>query len=365
MIIEYKTVDALRELSKYLLAHPELAFKEYLAHDACIDFLKMHCNDWKITPKAYGLDTAWEAVYTQGKGGHRFVFCSEYAALPDVGHACMFPPKMALNWVRRSQFDLRGWNCGSSRCSGKVERTPQFIRRSRTSRNPGRRRFRLHQSWYLCLLMLILGGGGKYFLLEGGAFKHATASLMLHPGTDNVALFSSAAIATCVVTYRGKPAHAAASPWEGANTLDALVLAHSAIGLLRQQLRPSDRVHGNITNGGRAVNIIPEYCTAMYGVRSPDPMRVKELMGKVEQCFRGAALATGTEVIVNWTRTLDMGSGNKIAGLNVHSNAKMAQRLQDYLSKDISNWASDAGILGNASTVSSLQTRADFRISAV
>jgi metal-dependent amidase/aminoacylase/carboxypeptidase family protein len=206
----------------------------------------------------------------------------------------------------------------------------------------------------LFLLTLITGGGGKYFLLEGGAFKNATASLMLHPGTDNVAFFSSAAIATCVVTYRGKPAHAAASPWEGANTLDALVLAHSAIGLLRQQLKPSDRVHGNITNGGQAVNIIPEYCTAMYGVRSPDPMRVKELMKKVENCFRGAAVATGTEVTINWTRTLDTGSGNKIAGLNVHSNAQMARRLQEYLSKDINNWAADAGILGNASTVSIL-----------
>jgi metal-dependent amidase/aminoacylase/carboxypeptidase family protein len=87
--MEYKTVDALRELSKYLLAHPELAFNEHLAHDACIEFLKMHCGGWKITPKAYGLDTAWEAMYTQGNGGRRIVFCSEYDALPDVGHACI------------------------------------------------------------------------------------------------------------------------------------------------------------------------------------------------------------------------------------------------------------------------------------
>jgi metal-dependent amidase/aminoacylase/carboxypeptidase family protein len=202
------------------------------------------------------------------------------------------------------------------------------------------------------LLILMIGGGGKYYLLEGGAFQNATASLMLHPGTDNVALFSSAAIATCVITYKGRPAHAAASPWEGANALDALVLAHSAIGLLRQQLQPADRVHGNITNGGQAVNIIPEYCTAMYGVRSPDPMRVKELMEKVENCFRGAAIATGTEVTINWTRTLDTGSGNKIAGLDVHSNAKMATRFQEYVStKGVKKWALNAGVLGNASTV--------------
>jgi len=178
---------------------------------------------------------------------------------------------------------------------------------------------------------------------------------MLHPGTDNVAFFSSAAIATCTITYRGKPAHAAASPWEGNNSLDALVLAHTAIGLLRQQLRPSDRIHGNITNGGQAVNIIPEYCTAMYSVRSPDPIRVKELMTKLEKCFKAAALATSTELTLKWTRSLEVGDGNKIAGLNVHSNEKMAQRFQDYLSKDGSiKFSLDGGLLANASTVCSL-----------
>jgi metal-dependent amidase/aminoacylase/carboxypeptidase family protein len=82
-------VQALRELSRYLLANPELAFKEYKAHDVCIEFLQKYCHEWKITPKAYGLETAWEAVYTQGAGGRRVVFCSEYDALPEIGHACI------------------------------------------------------------------------------------------------------------------------------------------------------------------------------------------------------------------------------------------------------------------------------------
>jgi metal-dependent amidase/aminoacylase/carboxypeptidase family protein len=86
---------------------------------------------------------------------------------------------------------------------------------------------------------------------------------MLHPSTENVANFGSAAIATCDVTFKGRPAHAASSPWEGENTLDALVLAHSAIGLARQQLRPSDRIHGIIKEGGQAVNIIPEFASAV------------------------------------------------------------------------------------------------------
>jgi metal-dependent amidase/aminoacylase/carboxypeptidase family protein len=174
---------------------------------------------------------------------------------------------------------------------------------------------------------------------------------MLHPGTDNVAFFSTTAIATCAITVHGKPAHAAASPWEGANTLDALVLAHSAIGLLRQQLLPTDRIHGNITSGGRAVNIVPDYCTATYCIRSPDPNRIKELTDKLENCFRGAAIATGTKVDIKWTRTLDMGGGNKIAGLNVHSNEHMAARFENYVSKDGTKFSRDGGLLSMASTV--------------
>ena len=187
--------------------------------------------------------------------------------------------------------------------------------------------------------------------MSKGALKDATASLMLHPGTDNVARFSTTAIATCSVTYKGKPAHAAASPWEGANTLDAIVLAHSGIGLLRQQLMPTDRVHGYVTKGGDASNIIPEHCTAVYTVRSPDPMRMKDLMRKVENCFRGAALSTGTECQVKWTRTLESSGENIIAGLNVHYNELMAQRFQEYMSKDGTKFSTDGGLLSMASTV--------------
>src|SRR5271169_1484457 len=87
--MDSETAKTLRELSKYLLANPELAFKEYLAHDACVKFIKENCDGWKITPHAYGLETAWEALYTQGQKGRRIVFCSEYDALPDLGHACI------------------------------------------------------------------------------------------------------------------------------------------------------------------------------------------------------------------------------------------------------------------------------------
>jgi metal-dependent amidase/aminoacylase/carboxypeptidase family protein len=89
----------------------------------------------------------------------------------------------------------------------------------------------------------------------------------------------------------------------------------------------------------------------MYAVRSPEAARVKELMGKLEHCFQGAAIATGTQLTLEWTRTLEMGGGNKIAGLNVHPNAAMADRFQNYVSKDGTEFSLDGGLLANASTV--------------
>jgi len=136
--------------------------------------------------------------------------------------------------------------------------------------------------------------------------------------------------------------------------MDALVLGHTAIGLLRQQLLPSDRIHGNITDGGHAFNIIPAFCTAIYAVRSPDPLRVRDLMAKLENCFKGAEIATGTTLEIEWTGNLQLRDGNKIAGLDVHSNRHMAQRFQDYIAADgVTKFIADGGLLSTASTVSS------------
>ena len=130
-------------------------------------------------------------------------------------------------------------------------------------------------------------GGGKPKMLQLGAWKDADASIMCHPAPATVSAFTSTAVASCKVEYFGAPAHAAASPWEGKNTLDALTLAHTAIGLLRQQLLPSDRIHGKVEESGKVANIIPEYSYATYIVRSPHPKRVVELKAKVGKMFQG------------------------------------------------------------------------------
>ena len=111
--------------------------------------------------------------------------------------------------------------------------------------------------------------GGKIVLLEGGAFNGIHAAMMVHPHPYDVATPQMSAAALFDVLYTGKGAHSAAWPWLGINAADALVVAQTAIGLLRQHVEPSDRIHGIVTKGGDAPNIVPAHTSARYMVRSP------------------------------------------------------------------------------------------------
>ena len=107
------------------------------------------------------------------------------------------------------------------------------------------------------------------------------------------------AVQTVQFRFSGRPAHAAAAPWKGANALDGVLVTFTAVNALRQQIRPDARIHGIITDGGQAVNIIPERAAAEFGVRSTDGAYVRELMGRVEACARAAAQASGTAVAMS------------------------------------------------------------------
>lgn len=141
------------------------------------------------------------------------------------------------------------------------------------------------------------GGGGKAYMVEAGCLEGVDAALMIHPAGENRGAKEFLARVALEVTFTGKPAHAAAAPHEGINALDAANLTLVAIGLLRQQIRPDSRIHAIITDGGQAPNIIPERASLRMYVRSPDNGYLWErLLPAVENCARGAALATGTEV---------------------------------------------------------------------
>ena len=136
-------------------------------------------------------------------------------------------------------------------------------------------------------------GGGKIVLLERGAFDGVHAALMAHPAPVDVLEPPTLAFAEFEAHYHGKASHASAAPELGVNAGDALVVAQAAIGLLRQHIRPTDRVHGIVTRGGEAPNVVPAHTSARYYVRASTLDDLGDIRGKVLRCFEAGAIATG------------------------------------------------------------------------
>ncbi|ERS99394.1 hypothetical protein HMPREF1624_04594 [Sporothrix schenckii ATCC 58251] len=256
-------------VNQKIFNNPELAYKEAGAHDAIVGVLNT-VEGVRVTPHAYGLETSFEAEY--GAGGRVLVFNAEYDALPGIGHAC---GHNLIATVGLSSFLA-------------------VVDALRATGAPGRVR--------------LLGtpaeesGGGKIKLIEAGAYKDVGACLMMHPTAQTAfgpasvygnAFDRTLAIARFSIGFKGKPAHAALAPWEGVNALDAAVAGYTAISVLRQQIRPQERIHGIITNGGKQSNIIPDTARLEYGVRAPTLAGALALQKRAVKCFAGAAESTG------------------------------------------------------------------------
>lgn len=259
----------IREINRKIHDNPEPAFKEHIAHDTLCDYLEE--QGYKVTRHAYGIDTAFEAVY--GEGGRLVNFNCEYDALP-LGHAC-------------------GHNLIATAGLTAFLALTHVLKSTGT---PGR--------------VQVLGtpaeenGGGKIDLLKAGAYKGVDASLMAHPiGQDgkDAATFLSSARGELIVTYTGKPAHAGANPWDGVNALDAFVAFYNNLSLLRQQVPPDTRIHGYLVEGPKVPNIIPDTTTCLFQVRSNRMKTLLPLLERAKNCAKAAALATGCEVEIKET----------------------------------------------------------------
>lgn len=244
-------------LSHDLHEHPELGFEERHAVEVVPSLLERAGFD--VRRGVCGMPTAFVATY--GSGPVRIGLCAEYDALPDVGHAC------GHNVIAASSV---GAGLGLARVADEVGATVVVYG------TPAEE-----------------GGGGKILLLDGGAFDGITAAMMVHPFPVDRLEARCLAVDHLDVHFDGREAHAAAAPWEGVNAADALVVAQVAIGLLRQQLPAGDYVHGYVTDGGVAANIIPNHASANYMCRSLDATRLKVLRARVQACFEAGALASG------------------------------------------------------------------------
>jgi amidohydrolase len=266
---------------------PELAYAEFDAHDnICALFESLKSEGYSVRRKAYELETALEVEYTYGSGGRVVAFNAEYDALPGIGHAC------GHNLIATSSIAAFIATCEAMKAQAESSSASGFT--VRLLGTPAEE-----------------SGGGKVRLINKGAYKGIDACLMVHPVPMVPGKPELMGMATTLeggflandkvkVTFTGKPAHAAAAPWEGINALDAVVAAYVNISLLRQQILPTQRVHGVIVDGGERPNIIPLSAKVDYYIRSPTKKTLKPLTEKVLKCFEAAATATGCKVEFEW-----------------------------------------------------------------
>nr|GAT45613.1 predicted protein [Mycena chlorophos] len=292
--------DELRELSMDIHAHPELRYEERYAHDALTKFMEKHGFE---VQRHYHLETAWLASFSSGNGGRTIGINSEMDALEGVGHACghnlIAIAGVAVACAIKAAFE-------KFKINGKIQLLGTPAEES---------------------------GSGKVKLIDAGAYKEMAACLMCHPAPGpigSVSLTSCLALERIQVEYFGHTAHAALSPWEGRNALDAAVLGYNNISALRQQLRPTHRVHGIFEGKDWAPNIIPDYAKFICFVRAPTRAEQQETMKRVLPCFEAAALATGcTHKVSPLGATYDLRQ-NKALGDEVAHIARSKYGQADY-----------------------------------
>jgi amidohydrolase len=247
-------------LSHRIHANPELRFEEYKSSGWAADALEE--GGLSVERGACSLPTAF--IARAGSGPLHVAICAEYDALPGIGHAC------GHNIIASAAV---GAGIAASAVADEVGLTVSVMG------TPAEE-----------------GGGGKIFMLERDAFAGVHAAMMVHPAPVDVAEPPIIAAQRVEVEYTGREAHASSYPQMGINAADALTVAQVAIGLIRQHIQPTDRVHGIVTKGGDAANVVPAHTSASYSIRAQTLAELDDVRAKVLRCFEAGALATGCEV---------------------------------------------------------------------
>ena len=264
-ILEYaeKQYPVYREIALQIHAKPETSNHEYFACGVLSEQLKKEGFEVKVD--VAGHPTGFTGVYKSGKPGPVLAFLAEYDALIGLGHGCghnLFGATSLLAAASLKQLidDIGG--------------------EIRVYGTPGEEGGE--------------NGSAKGSFVREGYFKDVDAALCVHPGSDHHELtHAEIACAPIRIEFRGKAAHASSSPQDGINALDALVLVFNAIGLMRQQLPADVRVHGIVTKGGDAPNIIPDLTEGKFYVRAATVKRMMKVYHQLEDIVKGAALQTG------------------------------------------------------------------------
>jgi amidohydrolase len=252
------------QLSLNIHDNPELGFEEEKASAWLTGYLED--SGFNIERGITSLATAFRATY--GQGIPRIALLAEYDALPKIGHGC-------------------GHNIIAASAVGAAVASKSIIDQLGGS-------------------VVVLGTpgeevlGGKIDIVKAGVFKEIDVAMMVHPNILNMVTVQTLACSTLEVEFFGRPAHAAAQPHRGVNALDAMILAFTSINSLRQHIKSEARIHGIITDGGEAPNVVPAHSAAVFLIRALDDDYLTELKDKVINCFTGASVASGARLEYRW-----------------------------------------------------------------
>jgi amidohydrolase len=252
------------QLSLNIHDNPELGFEE----EKAVTWLTSYLEDsgFHVERGIAGLATAFRGTY--GQGGPRIALLAEYDALPKMGHGCghniIAASAVGAALASKSIIDQLG---GSVVVLG----------------TPGEEVF-----------------GGKIDMVKSEVFKEIDVAMIIHPNLRNMVTIQALACSSLEVEFFGQPAHAAAQPYKGINALEAMILAFTSINSLRQHIRSEGRIHGIITDGGEAPNVVPAHSAAVFLIRAPDDEYLTELKDKVLNCFTGASVASGARLEYRW-----------------------------------------------------------------
>ncbi|MEI9888595.1 MAG: M20 family metallopeptidase [Rhizomicrobium sp.] len=293
-------IDAMRDellaLSHAIHGEPELALEEFKAAKRLTDGVESH--GIAVQREAFSLATGYAAEFGKA-GGPAIAILSEYDALPGIGHAC------GHNIIATAGY---GAAMALAKLNGRLQGRVRYLG------TPAEERF-----------------GGKEIMARAGAFDGCDAAMMVHPSNEDLVTMPCIAIAEVEAIYHGRSAHASAMPYRGLNALDAVVTAYQSIAQLRQHIRNTDRIHGIITEGGLAPNIVPERAACRFYVRAVDAHELAPLKARVQKCFEAGALATGCRLEVLWGDTdyLDMKTNWPMAGMYEANALKLGREFFD------------------------------------
>lgn len=254
----------LKRINEFIYHNPELGNKEFKACALLSETLRNH--GFEVTGNFSNIPTAFCGRYRYGKGGVKIAILAEYDALPEIGHGCghnsFATTSIATALILKDVLDTDGE-------------------------------------------ILIIGTpaeetcGAKVEMAKAGVFKNIDIAMAVHPtGECHKRSGTSQAMEALQFTFKGKTAHAAGNPYDGINALDGVIMLFNSINALRQQTREDARIHGIISKGGEAANIIPDLAVANFYVRANSLTYLKELIKKVKDCAKGAAIATGSQVFI-------------------------------------------------------------------